>query len=479
MRAFVTMTELLPHQGPPVEKLLGLKVGALFMDMGTGKSRTVIEFALRRAPKIDRVIWFCPVSLKDTVYQQIVEHTDCGDIYVFNDKTDEDNIPDARWYIIGIESMSSSARTVFSAKNLITERSFVILDESSYIKGHRAKRTERITVLSEKAKYRMILTGTPVSQGVVDLFSQMRFLSPKILRYSSFYSFSANHLEYSERYPGMIVRSLDTGYIAARIKPYVYQVTKDECFTLPDKLYETRYFAMTDEQYEMYESAKEELLSAVEEENFDSYTIFRLYGILQQILSGFWHKRITENGRLSPSDRFETLYCEHRRIDTLTGVISEIPENGKIVIWAKFKYDIWQIKKVLEEIYGNLSVAQFHGGIPERERNAELQRFRSGARFLIATQSAGGHGLNINEASYAIFYNNGFKYSERSQAEERCRRFGQTKRVTYIDICCPTGIDRRISDSLTKKENVADNFKMEVDKIKDDKAKLKEMIKEL
>jgi len=176
-------TELMPHQATAVVKVLHSRIGALFMEMGTGKSRTAIELVARRLPRIDRVIWFCPVSLKETVRQEILKHTDCApaDIHVFSDRTNERNVPPALWHIVGIESMSLSDRVTLAVNKLITSRTFVILDESSYIKGHRAKRTMRITELSKRARYRLILTGTPLSQGVVDLFAQMRFLSPKIL----------------------------------------------------------------------------------------------------------------------------------------------------------------------------------------------------------------------------------------------------------------------------------------------------------
>lgn len=222
---FVTQTALLPHQREAVAKLLPSRVGALFMDMGTGKSRTAIELARLRAGKIDRVLWFCPVSLKETIRHQIALHTDCSaaDIHVFSDKTNERNCPPAFWHIIGLESMGSSARVVCTARALMTDRGMVVVDESSYIKGHRAKRTNRITQLAMVARYRLILTGTPISQGVEDLFSQMLFLSPKILGYRSWYSFAVNHLEYSDRYKGRIVRAHNKEWIAAKIRPYVYQ----------------------------------------------------------------------------------------------------------------------------------------------------------------------------------------------------------------------------------------------------------------
>lgn len=78
MKAFATKTALLPHQVDAVQKVLPARVGALFMEMGTGKSRTAIELARMRQRKIDKVVWFCPVSLKETVRSEIVKHTDCA-----------------------------------------------------------------------------------------------------------------------------------------------------------------------------------------------------------------------------------------------------------------------------------------------------------------------------------------------------------------------------------------------------------------
>ncbi len=360
--------------------------------------------------------------------------------------------------------MSSSARVTRAVHKLVTTRTFAILDESSYIKGHGAMRTQRITKLAEKARYRLILTGTPLSQGVVDLYAQMRFLSPKILGYNSFYSFAANHLEYSEKYPGLIVRAHNVGYLAAKIQPYVYQVTKEECLTLPSKLYTTRYFYMTPEQRYYYNLAKEEIFEEMlaKDDDFTSIAIFRLFSILQGIVCGFWNRK----GKL--------LEFEHDRIETLMDVIHSIPDDEKIIIWTKYRYDIEQIKNRLRD-----NVALFYGDLNERRRAEEVEKFRNGARFFLATQSCGGHGLTLNEANYVIFYNNAFKYSERLQAEDRCHRIGQERKVIYINIQCDCGIDNRIAEALAKKGNLVADFKAEVDRVKDKKGKLKELIKTL
>mgnify|MGYP001561632318 CR=1 FL=1 len=467
-------TELLDHQRDAVAKTLPTRIGALFMEMGTGKSRTAIELVDRREERVDHVVWFCPVSLKETIRQEILKHTDCTDvdIHVFGDKTNEKTLPKCLWYIVGIESMSASNRVVLTVNKLITERSMVIVDESSYIKGHKAMRTQRITHISQKARYRLILTGTPISQGVVDLFAQMRFLSPKILGYNSFYSFARNHLEYSEKYPGMIVRSHNVEYLAVKIQPYVYQVTKDECLDLPDKLYETRYFSMTGEQRETYERAKEEILLETPEEDFDSITIFRLFTALQSIVCGFWNRK-PKGGKV------EHIELNHRRVDVLLDTVTSIPTGEKVIIWAKYQHDIREIGEALREQFGDDSISLFHGGLNEKQRSQQVERFRKEARFFLATQSCGGHGLTLNEAHYVIYYNNAFKYSERLQSEDRCHRIGQNHKVVYIDIQCSGSIDDRIANALATKGSVVEAFKREVDKVKGKKGRLKKLMEAL
>lgn len=464
-RALIATTPLLSHQGEAVAKQLPTRVGALFMEMGTGKSRTAIELARLRQNKISKVVWFCPVALKQTVRHEILKHTEHADadICVFNDKTNSRNLPDCWWYVVGIESMSASNRVALTVNRLIDESAMVIVDESSYIKGHKSMRTQRITVMAERARYRLILTGTPISQGIVDLYAQMRFLSPKILGYRSFYSFSRNHLEYSDRYKGLIVRSHNTEWIAAKIKPYVYQVTKDECLDLPAKLYETRYVDMNPIQRRLYEAAKEEILTE-DPEDFTSYAIFRLFTALQQIACGFWNRRHTDAaGRLIE----EFIEIEHERLDVLIDTVTSIPANDKIIIWAKYRYDIQQIYTRLTELFGADSAALFYGDYNEKQRAEQLAMFRAEARFFVATPSCGGHGLTLNEAHYAIFYNNGFKYAERIQAEDRNHRIGQTHKCVYIDICSDAGIDERIQNALWSKGNAVAQFKADVDRVKD------------
>lgn len=461
--SFATKTNLLPHQPPAVAKLLPSRVGAMLMDMGTGKSRVLIELARLRATKWDKLIWLCPVSLKHTVLQQLQVHTDLPPeaIHLWTDRTSAQTLPQcARVHIVGIETLSASDRAVLAYNALVTPDSFVAVDESSYIKGHRSKRTQRITHMSERCRYRMVMTGTAISQGAVDLYAQMRFLSPKILGYRSFWSFAANHLEYEERRgpdgvkrrTGRIIRSHNEDYLAARIAPYTYQVRKDECLSLPDKLHERRWCELSDEQRARYEQAKQEILLELDYDDWSPIAIFHLYSALQGIVCGFWRRTCPRTGAKT------LIEMETERLPLLLATLAEIPDGERVIIWAKYHHAVRQIVAALTARHGAGQVQQYHGKLGEDQREQQLREWRTGGRYLVATQSAGGHGLTLNEAAYVVFYADGFKYSERLQAEDRNHRIGQNRRPVYITLACSNSIDGRIAKALDAKGDALAEF---------------------
>ncbi len=236
----ILKTNLLPHQIPAVEKLQQIKIGALYMEMGTGKTRTALELIYRRlvVGKVNKVLWLCPCSVKTTIRKELQKHID-GDFSYFR--------------IEGIESLSSSIKLNCELLEYVkNNKVFLIVDESNLVKNHRAKRTINIERLAEHCQYKLILNGTPVSRCEKDLFSQWYILDWRILGYKSFWSFAANHLEYDERVPGKINRCLNTDYLVRKISPYTYQRKKSECLQLPEKTYSKKYFILTDEQYWHY-----------------------------------------------------------------------------------------------------------------------------------------------------------------------------------------------------------------------------------
>lgn len=445
---------LMHHQRKARAHLRGLRVGGLFMEMGTGKTITAFALMAERRDKIDRVVWFCPVSLLNNFRMELHKHCDAADLYLFDQHTTQETLCTTHaWYGIGIESIGASDRIFLAAVDLMGPRTAVIIDESTYIKSHCAKRTRRILEITQECRYRFILTGTPLSQGIVDLYAQLRFLSHKILGFRSFWGFARHHLEYSDKYPGLIVSSKHTDEIARKAAPFVYQVTKRECLDLPAKQRLHYTCQLTAEQEDAYSMAKAEILDQLLEVKPElvMYVLFQLFGTLQQIANGFWR-----HPRLGLQE------YPHHRTDLLETLLREIPAHEPVIIWTKYLYGLHEIARTLQDAYPDDPVSLYHGGIPAKQRGEVLDVWQESGRFLVATPGVGGHGLTLTKARYAIFYNSQFKYAEHVQAEDRIHRIGQTRSVTYLSLWSNCGIEDRIHAALHAKRDTAQAFRREV-----------------
>lgn len=427
-------TRLYNHQAVAAEKLLRPRVGALFMEMGTGKTLTALELVRRRLDRLSNVIYVCPVSLFDTVVAEIVQHTDFS-YYRFDNSTSAGNVPEALIYLVGIESLSSSVRCIAAIQSLVMPDSFAIVDESTTIKNHRAKRTNRVCNVLGECKYRLIMTGAAVTRDISDLYSQMLFLSPKILGYSSFYSFAANHLEYSKFNPRRVIRSHNHAYLAAKMSPYIYQVQKEDCLDLPPKTYSVRRFCMSSEQRRCYEEWKVQCFGDWETMSED-ISVYRLFTGLQRIVCGY---HVDDNG-----DKKD---LPNPRLDCLISTIAEMSAE-KVIIWCKYMYDVIQIKAALDDKCFELS-----------GRKKEVDMFRKEGRFLVGILGTGTRGLNLQFADTAIYYSSTFDYDKRIQSEDRIHRLGQIKPCLYVDLVCQKSIDEQINKCLMGKESLLRSFR--------------------
>lgn len=442
----ILKTDLYDHQQKAVNKLSKIKVGALYMEMGTGKTRTALELIKKRAnkSKVDHVLWLCPCSVKENLKRDIVKHTGSFDKKTFT--------------ICGIETLSSSLKWNFKLLNLVQHtNTFLIVDESNLVKNHQAIRTKNIMRLSEFCKYKLILNGTPITRNEKDLFSQWKILDWRILGYRSFWSFAANHLEYDEI--GRIRNTLNVDYLVRKISPYTYQVKKEECLDLPEKTYDTTYYNLTDEQDKHYEYVADKLLFEIDE--MKPETIYRMFSGLQSVISGFKVKV----GKHLESKPFFDSPLKNPRIEKLLDTIDYI--DDKIIIFCKYTQEIKDISRILNEKYGENAAVPFYGDMNLKKRNKSLDDFIGQSRFLVANKTCAGYGLNLQHCRYVIYYNNDWDYATRAQSEDRVHRIGQTKNVHIIDIVAAYTLDERIQDCLLRKENLVDSFKNEIDKTKD------------
>ena len=459
MNDFFIYTPLYRHQASAVDKLSRLKVAGLFMDMGTGKTLTAFSWIKRKVEKISRVIWCCPAALMDMARSELLKHTDCNasDICVVDRRITEQCLPKASWIIVSLEGIGSSARIACAMYALVDERTCMVIDESSYIKGWNAKRTRRCIALGKICRYRMILTGTPISQGIEDIFSQFYFLSYKILGYESWYTFARRHLVYDQRYRGRIVNRLGISSVTEKIAPYVYQVRKDECLDLPQKSFNWFVGDLTSDQRKAYAAVKELFWNDLSDQPEDGgIAVYKLFSRLQSVACGRW-----------PSP-LGTGLMDSRRTELLLRALCHLPRDAHVIIWAHYQDNVDDISRmILNE--GRRSV-QLTGQSSPAQRTLLLAEWRERGGPLIATLGAGGHGLTLTEAHHVFFFSNSFKYSERAQAEDRCHRIGQRQNVHYTDIWLDCGIEYRIRDAIKRKGDAVMTFREQIARMRDRKS---------
>lgn len=445
MPEMITYTDLFPYQGQAVEKLRKLKIGALYMEMGTGKTRTALELIRLRlsSGKVDHVLWLCPCNIKGDIRRGIRGHSNLDDIGILD--------------IVGIETLSTSVRECSRLLELVkSHKVYLIIDESSLVKNHAAIRTIHIQQLASHCSFKLILNGTPITRNEADLFSQWMILDWRILGYKSYYGFAANHLEIDEK--GRIRRVLNTDYLAEKIAPYTYEIKKADCFKLPGKHYRTEYFDMTIGQSECYDNVVESLLTNLDE--MSNTAIYQLFGALQAVISGY-PIHIVGNSRFPHAVR-GTYEVEHNpRLHLLMHRIANNQE--KTIIFCAYTDEILTIVDLLKK-QGKTAVP-FYGEMSQKKREAALAYFHRDAQYFVANKSCGAYGLNLQFCHNVIFFSHDWDWGTRAQAEDRVHRLGQTHEVNILDICADNSIDLQIMRCLWNKENLSDSFKRDVAKL--------------
>ena len=391
-------------------KLSRLKVGALFMEMGTGKTKVALDLIASKASRVDYILWICPCSLKSEIEAERVKWH-----------------PELTLDIVGCESIGSSGRIYLQTLSKTKDRRcFVVVDESLKIKNREAKRTERIIRIGESAEYKLILNGTPISQNYCDLWSQMQFLSPKILK-MSYNQFFNTYCEYYTRgkMAGKIRRFVNVPHLIDKISPYVFEAKLDIETT---KKKETRIYHTNFLEYEEY---KGEIFSEYYNEEKDDLNFYAFSTLLQ--------KFYTQN-----SDREKVI----------SKLIEEI--NDKVVIFVKF---LSSIPEGANKITGEES---------QKERAEMIERFRRGEfNALYITYGCGAFGLNLQFCKNMIFAEHTWDYAVREQAEARIYRLGQGSEVKYYDLICGgIGLEDLISTCVRRKSRMLDTVKQEIQKCK-------------
>jgi SNF2 family DNA or RNA helicase len=457
------------HQLTALEKSWDKTEYGYFMEMGTGKSKVLVDNmamlydkgringALIIAPKGVYNNWFTqeiPTHLVSHIQPTMVLWT--ASTSKTKDKEYQSLFEtghDLHILIMNVEALSTKKGLDFAAKFMSCHKTMLAVDESTTIKNPTAKRTKSILQLGKQAEYRRILTGSPVTKSPLDLYTQCAFLDEFLLGFNSFYAFRNRYAHMVERNFGGRRVQLIASYqrldeLSDNIKKFSYRVLKEDCLDLPDKIYTKREVELTEEQSKAYATMKSAALALLKGKMATAPHVLTQMMRLHQITCG--HLK---------NDDGTTTKLKNNRMKELLGLLEEV--EGKVIIWANYIYDIENIVENISEVYGNDSIVQYYGAIGTEDRATAIKKFQdpdSKVRFFVGNPQTAGYGITLTAASNVVYYSNGYDLEKRLQSEDRAHRIGQKKSVTYIDLIAPKTVDEKIVKALRKKMSIANTI---------------------
>lgn len=441
---------------------------AMHLEMGLGKTRIVIDsLALAyMEQKITSALVIAPAGVYQNWLFEFDKHCPNHvplDIYTWrrlNTKKDKEAFRDfvmseeesLKVFLMNVEALSTG--NGYKAADIFLQRvpgdSAMIIDESTSIKSHKAKRTKNAIKLGKLCTYRRVLSGLPAPNSPMDVYAPFEFLSgngPHLLGFNNYYAFQSRYCVEKMMQPST-QRAFKTivGYrrldeLQERLDKHAARIKKEDCLDLPDKIYTKRECPLTGEQLNLYNSLKSAFLTEYNDKQISSSIVLTKLLRFQQVITG----HIT-------TDEGSTETIPHHRVQTLLDTLQEI--DGKVVIWAHFRQCIRDIEFALSREYGEESVDTFYGDTHRSKRVEIVENFQNPnhpLRFLVANPSTAGYGLTLTASNTAIYYSRDFRLDNRLQSEDRLHRIGQKCNVLYIDIVSPGTIDEHIMNALRNK----------------------------
>ena len=453
------------HQLTALEKSWNKENFAYFMEMGTGKTKVLIDNVamLYDKGKIDSALIIAPKGVVKTWYEQelpthLPDHIENVSVLWQPNitKTQQEKLDSLfeidnalHILVMNVEALSTEKGVKFATKFINSHKTLMAIDESTTIKTPTARRTKNIIKIGLNAKYKRIMTGSPITKNPLDLYTQCEFLDPWLLDFSSYYAFRNRYAEMKTMHVhGRSIQVVDKfqnlGELSDTVKQFSYRVLKEDCLDLPPKVFIKRHIALTPDQQRIYKQMKDQALAVLNGKVTTTMTVLTQLMRLHQITCGY-----------VAADDGTTQHVESNRLNELMSILEDT--EGKVIIWANYQLSVGEIIQKIIKVYGPDSYVHYYGLTPQEDRQDFIRKFQNDpkCRFIIGTPQTGGYGITLTQANTVIYYSNGYDLEKRLQSEDRAHRIGQKKTVTYIDLIAEDTIDEKIVEALRKKIDIA------------------------
>lgn len=470
--------KLWEHQKQAIAKALEGDHFALFMSVGTGKTRTCIEIIRRVYAKNGKMLptlIFAPLSVVENWERELLLFSKTGrdDILcLVGDKKPER----LRNFLLNKATLQYRPAVVITNYETALQKTamktieawgpeVLVLDECHRVKNPKAKRSKIIGLLSDSVKYKYILSGTPILNSPADIFMQYRILDSGETFGKNFFAFRAQWFEDLnaswKAKPGYFPKFVPRDEVYSRMNEMIYKkafrATREECLDLPPLIKQEVHVELSFKQREHYDEMKRDFITWVKDKKRSGEpkaVIARLAMTkvlrLMQIASGFLK---TEDGAITEIE-------DNPRLHALSDLLEDHAQNEKIIVWSIFKENYKHIKRVCENL--GLGYVELHGETKAEDRPQIIKRFKEDAscRVFISNPASGGEGINLAESSVSIFYTRDFSLLKDAQAEARNYRGGSEihKRILRIDLIAKNSVDTMISEAIEQKADIAEKI---------------------
>lgn len=456
---------------------------ALFCEMGTGKSKMLIDDAARLwlQKRIDLMFIICPNGLQQNwILREIPMHLALDDYKVGYSRSGMGKKETVSWerivtnkdpgmfkvLAINIDQLVSFKNYVYYKELISSHKTLLGIDESQRIKNPspQVKRSNRTVLLGTKAVARRIASGTPMPNGPLDLFNQFKFLNPLILGFRTYTGFKTHHavikqinLDENRSFP-KIIGYKNIKELKERMKPVRYAVRLAECVDMPPLIYEDKFVDLTPQQNRMYQSLLAEAVAAIDnppkgmsEEELIVW-LFENPAVVSKNALSTSIRLVQVLGGHVPDNNGEMHELDNNKIKILLETIEDEIDK-KFMIVAQFRPEIKAIVKALKEKYGPQSVVEYHGGVNagDKVEATDLLQTNDETRFIVG-QWQSLIGITLTAATRCLVYSPPYhNWEHYIQSIYRIFRIGQHHKVVVTHLVSENKADSKILKSITEK----------------------------
>lgn len=432
----------------------------LLFEMGCGKTLTAIAIAGAgyQMGKVERLLIVAPTSVVAVWPKELQEYAKfkytCKTL-LGEKKQRIKQIDDLLKFPfkalkVAVINYESTWRPEILEKLKEFDADMVIADESQRIKTYDAAQSKVMHELGDQARYKLILSGTPVQTAAIDIWSQYRFLDKTV--------FGDNFFKFRGRYAIMggygnkkIVGYKDLEGLIKKEHSIAFRVTKDEALDLPEQTFETRKIQFNQKEKNLYERIKKDSYAELDGGgHITATTVLTRLLRLQQLAGGF----------LVQDDAQKPQLVSRAKLDALADIIEDyvIGSGKKLVIFARFIAEVKAIMELAGKVLPKeLKQVAIYGDIKKEDRGGIVKQFQEDPNtvLFIGQIDTAGTGITLTAADTCVYYSKNFNYATYSQSLSRIHRIGQRNCCTYIDLEIEGTIDELISKALSRKEDMA------------------------